>query len=240
MRVSAMARRKPITQESIKERKTWPETQAALRGPESYDELGILSSAQRRQLVQPARVKAEMEKPFIDELVCYINGYRFRKRCHAQETPAAVSESMRRLIDLVDAYRRNVLEFPLYMICELKPPLPTDDWFEHAKEKLRQKEQWLKGHRYSRFTEALIMHAWTLQKLAGKHSRHLALDWLAMRRWLACALEASMEPPPKGHGQAAFLDQLMLPRAASGAVDLAGRPPALDSLKANLNPEKGT
>jgi hypothetical protein len=225
-----MTRRKPFTQERIKERKTWPETQAGLRGPQSYSELGILSPAQRREL---ARVSPDRENPFIDKVTGCINNYRLRKRCRAQETPAAVGESMRRLIDMVAAFARDVSTFPDYVIFELKPPLPTADWFEHAKEKLRQKEQWLKGHRYSRFTEALIMHAWALQKLAGEHSSHLALDWRAMRRWLACALEASMEPPPKGHGQAAFLDQLMLPRAADGTVDLDGRPPALDTFRTN-------
>ena len=80
------------------------------------------------------------------------------------------------------------------------------------------------------------MHAWGLQKLAGEYSSYLALNWQAMQLWLAIALEASGEPPTKGHDRTAFLTQLMLPCAANGTVDLDGRPPALDAFKVHLIP----
>jgi hypothetical protein len=47
-----MVRRKPFTQEHIGERAGWPEIKAGLRGPASYDELGILSPKQRGELVR--------------------------------------------------------------------------------------------------------------------------------------------------------------------------------------------
>jgi hypothetical protein len=223
-------RRSPFTRADILKRESWPEIQAGLRGPESYDELGILSPAQCRQLAQLARVEAEREKTFLNEVVCCINGYRLRKRRHAQESHAAVAESSRRLIATVAAYRRKVLEFPLYMICELKPPLPTDDWFEHAEEMLRRKERLVKGHRSRRLLEPLIMHAWELQKLAGAHSSYLASNWEAMKHWLETAVIASGERPAGKNHKKAYFEGLMLPRNADGSVDLTGRPPLLIAL----------
>jgi hypothetical protein len=222
-----MVRRNPFTRRAISERATWPESNAALRGPESYDELGILSRAQRRQLVQLARVEPEREKAFLDELACCINGYRHRKRHHAQESPAAVAEAMRQLIEIVDAYKRKVLENPLYVM--LKPPLPTDDWFEHAEEKLRRKERLVKGHRPRSITQDLLHHALALQGIAGAYSDYLAADRGAMQRWLAEALVVSGERPVGKNTRAAYFEQLMLPRA----VDGSGRPPALDTFKTN-------
>jgi hypothetical protein len=228
-----MVRRKPFTQEHIAEREKWPEIQAGLRGPESYDELGILSAKQRGELVRLARVESEREKTFIEEVTCNIISYRRRMRVAHQESPAAVAESMRRLIDRVYVYSCDVWEYPLIVTRELKPPLPAADWFERANEKLREKEQWLKGHRPQRLTELLIMHAWVLQKLAGAYSKHLASNWEAMMRWLGVALIASGQVPPGKNAKTAYFEQLMLPRAADGSVDLTGRPPALDTLKAN-------
>jgi hypothetical protein len=153
-----------------------------------------------------------------------INLYRLRKRRHTQESPAAVAESMRRLRRTVKDYARDIVSFPHYVISELAPALPTADWFERADEKIREKEQWVEGHRSSRLTEPLIMHAWALQKEAGAYSSYLVSHRKAMREWLEVALDASGDRPAKN-----YFNQLMLPRAADGAVDLAGRPPALDT-----------
>jgi hypothetical protein len=114
-------------------------------------------------------------------VTCNIIGYRRRMRVADQETLAAVAESMRRLIDRVYAYSCDVGEYPLIVIHELKPPLPTADGFQRANEKLREKEQWLKGHRPQRLTEALIMHALGLQNLAGAYSSYLVSNRKAMR-----------------------------------------------------------
>ena len=228
-----MTRRKPFTNANIAERHTWPETKAALRGPNSYDELGILSTKHRNELIRLARIAPDREKPFINEVTCLIISYRRRERCHAQESPAAVAESMRRLIGVVATYVRDVSNFPDYVIHELKPPLQAADWFERANEKFRHKEQWVEGHRPRRLTEALIMHAWALQKLAGAYSGHLAAEWDAMVRWLETALDASDERPPGKNFRKAYFEGLMLPRAANGSVEMAGRPPALHTLKAN-------
>ena len=97
-----MVARKPFTQSSIEERKCWPETRAALHGPEDYEKCGILSNKQRAELIQFARVAPEQAKPLIDEVTCVINGYRHRKRANAQESPAAVAASMRQLIDALE------------------------------------------------------------------------------------------------------------------------------------------
>lgn len=113
---------------------------------------------------------------------------------------------------------------PDYVIHELKPPLPAADWFERANEKLREKEQWLKGHRPQRLTEALVMHALVLQKVAGAYSSYLVSNRKAMRDWLEIALDASGDRPGKN-----YFNQLMLPRAADGSLE--GRPPALLTLK---------
>jgi hypothetical protein len=225
-----MTRRKPFTNADIAERSTWPETKAALRGPDSYDELGILNPTQRRELVTLAHVAPDREKLFVRELLCVINGYRLRKRRHAQETPAAVAASIRQLIRVVTAYARDVAKFPDYVICELKPPLPSVEWFKHADEKLRQKERWLKGHRSTTLTEPLIMYAWTLQKLAGTYSSRLASDWPDMKRWLGQALIASGERLPGKNSETAYFEGLMLPRAGDGSVELTGRPPAFIAL----------
>jgi hypothetical protein len=171
----------------------------------------VVCPVQRRQLVQLARVAPDREKPFIDEVTCSINGYRRRMRVADQETPAAVAESMRQLTNLVATYMRNVSIMPDYVICELKPPLPPADWFERANEKLREKEQWLKGHRPQRLTEALIMHALVLQKMAGTYSSYLVSNRKAMRDWLEIPLDASGDRPGKN-----YFNQVMLPRAADG------------------------
>jgi hypothetical protein len=225
-----MTRRKPFMNANIAERSRWPESKAALRGPESYDELGILNQTQRLQLVQLARVATDREKPFIEKVICITNGYRLRKRCHTQESPAAVAESMRRMIDVITAYARDVASFPDYVIFELKPPLPSVEWFAHANEKLSQKERWVKGHRSSTLTEPLIMHTWALQKLAGEYSNHLARDWKEMTRWLEVALIASGERPPGKNSRKAYFEGLTLPRAPDGSVELTGCPPALIAL----------
>jgi hypothetical protein len=225
-----MTRRKPFTKADVAERSTWPESKAALRGHDSYDELGILNPTQRRQLIQLARVAPDREKPFIDEVICITNGYRRRKRCHAQESPAAVAESMRRMIDVVTAYMRDVLEMPRSVICELDPPLPTMDWFERAKEKLRKKELWMTCHRHQRVTEALIIHARALQTVASRYSEYLASDWVAMKQWLGEALVASGEDPPGKNSKKGYFEELMLPRATDGSVELTGRPPAVAAL----------
>ena len=94
-----MVRPKPFTQEHVAERETWPEIQAGLLGPEAYETLGILNPRQRRELIRLARVPPELQKPFLDEVICLIIGYRLRKLCHTQENPAAVAESMRQFID---------------------------------------------------------------------------------------------------------------------------------------------
>jgi len=231
-----MARRKPFTQSDIDERERWPEIQAGLRGPEAYEELGILKPTQRRKLIQLARVTPEQEKPFVDEVTFLISSYRLRKRHDAQESPAAVTESMRRVIHVVEDYSHAISKMPVYVLTELEPPLPPPDWFKHAKEKLRQEEQWMIGHRPKVITEALIKHAWTLQKVAGAHSSYLASNWIAMKRWLEEALLASEEPPVGKNAKKAYFDEIMLPRAENGSVNLSGTPKGL----AVASPGKGT
>ncbi len=203
-------RRKPFLHANIAERSTLPETKAALRGPNSYDELGILNPTQCRELVTLAHVAPDREKLFVRELLCVINGYRLRKRRHAQETLAAGAASRRQLIRVVTAYARDVAKFPDYVICELKPPLPSVEWFEHATEMLRHQERLVKGHRPRSITPDLSYHAFALQRIAGVHSGYLATDRRAMQRWLAEALVVSGERPVGKNPRAAYFEQLML------------------------------
>jgi hypothetical protein len=91
-----MVRRNPLTQLGIQERPGWPITDAALRGPNSYEELAILTDKQRRELVQYAQVLPEKEKQFVEDVTCQIIQYRHEQNCDAQERPAAVAAAMRK------------------------------------------------------------------------------------------------------------------------------------------------
>jgi hypothetical protein len=235
-----MTKRKPFTQSNIEERESWPESQAALLGPEAYEECGVLDPTQRLALVQLARVTPEQAKPFINTVTCLINGYCHRKRVHAQESPAAVAASMRRLIDAVEQLMAEANTLPIWVVKEVFDAIkiaPTADGFRAAKEKVRQWELKIDSHRPPKITYSLIMHAWALQKLAGDYSKkYLASNWKAMKRWLEEALIASGEQPPIKNGKTAYFDELMLPRAADGSVDLLGAPRQL----APASPDKGT
>jgi hypothetical protein len=228
-----MVRRKPITQKDIDEREKWPENKASRYGPEVYETLKILDSKLRSKLAVLARIPKEQEQLFIDDVTLVINSYRGKKRHSAQQSAASIAESIRQMIQLVKNYQSDVAKFPDFLVYELQPPLPDKDWFNRANDKLHKKNQLVKGHRPLKLTYDLLLHAWTLQR-AGACSMYLALNWQAMRDWLAVALEASGEPPTKGHGRAAFLKQLMLPCAENGAVVVDGRPPALDAFKGDL------
>jgi hypothetical protein len=197
----------PFARAAVAERATWPETQAGLRGPESYDELGVLNPKQRGVLVRMARIEPELEKPFVDELAGCIAGYRLRKRRRAQESPAAVALAMRQYIDMEAAHVREAME--RYGLGGLKPPLPTAEWFEDANEKLREKERLVRGHRPRSITPDLSYHALALQGIAGAHSNYLAADRGAMQRWLAEALIISGERPVGKNARAAYFKRLM-------------------------------
>ena len=231
-----MSRRKPFTHSDIYERERWPEIQAGRRGPEAYETLGIVNPRQRRELIRLARVDPEGEKSFLDEVTCLIIGYRLRKLCHTQENPAAVAESTRQFIDAwaqLAEMTRNLPYRVVKEVCDaLGSRLPAEGGFVRANEQLQRLERRFVGHRPGRPTERLIIHAWDLQR-TGACSTYLALDWRAMQQWVEVALEASGEPPTKGHGRAAFLKQLMLPCASNGTVDLDGRPAALGTVKSD-------
>jgi hypothetical protein len=232
-----MTKRKPFTLSNIEERESWPESQAALIGPEAYERLGILPPQQRRELLLRARVTQEQAKPFIDEITCVINGYRHRKRADDQETPAAVAESMQQLIEALEQVATVANAMPIYVVKEVFDAVGITGWgIEAAKEKVRRLEAKMIGHRPSSITYRLIMHAWGLQKHAGTYSKHLASNWNAMKRWLGEALIASGEMPPGKNGKTAYFDELMLPKTADGGVDLLGAPRQL----APTSPDKGT
>jgi hypothetical protein len=201
-------RLRPFAKAHILDRESWPELQAGLRGPESYDELGVLNRKQRDGLVLLARLgEAEPEKPFVEEVACCIVGRRLRKRRRAQESPAAVVLAMREIIGMEEAHVHEMQE--RYGIGGLKPPLPTAEWFEDAREKLRHKERLVEGHRPRSIDPDLSYHALALQRIAAAHSNYLANDREAMRRWLAEALIVSGERPVGKNARAAYFEQLM-------------------------------
>jgi hypothetical protein len=234
-----MTRRNPFTLERIKERQSWTESKAAIVGPAAYKLLGILTPQKRCCLVQLARVSSEQKDQFINTVTCLINGYRQRKRANAQESPASVAASMQQLVEAVEQLMAVANTLPIRIVKEFFDALgtaPTADGIENAKEKVRELEKKIIGHRPQSITYSLIMHAWGLQKVAGDYSKHLADNWEAMKHWLEEALIASEELPPGKNFKTAYFDELMLPKTAEGGVDLAGAPREL----APSSPPKGT
>jgi hypothetical protein len=187
-----VTRRKPFMQEHIAERETWPESLAGRFGPEAYEkalenrakrfgpkvyeQLRILTNKQRRELARLAQATPEQKKQFIDEVAGVINHYRLRKRVAAQETPAAITESMRQLIELIEQVVAKANALPAWIVMEVFDGIgiaPSADGILRAKEKVKQWEQEIKGHRPKQYTELLSKHAWTLQKVAGSYSSFL-------------------------------------------------------------------
>lgn len=210
-----MVRRSPLTQLGIQERSGWPITDAALRGPDSYEELVILTDKQRRELVQFAQVPPVKEKQFVEDVTCQIIQYRHEQDCDAQERPAAVAASMRKVIRAVETYMNTVSQSPHSVLAELEAPLlgqSTVDWLKRAEEKVARLEREIEGHAPPLITKRLILHAQHLQKIARTCSSR-TLNKKAMQRWLGEALLASGESEPSKNYKTRYFEALILPEA---------------------------
>jgi hypothetical protein len=196
----------PFTQADILGRESWPEIQAGLRGPSSYDELGVLNHKQRGELVRLARVGGG-------------TGKAFRRRgslLHQWLSPSEATSRPRRPRGRcpVDAanYRhgRGLCARSAGALWDWRAEAAAADSGLVRTRDGNAPPPGAAGQGPRSITPDLSYHAFALQRIAGAHSGYLAADRGAMQRWLAEALVVSGERPVGKNTWAAYFEQLML------------------------------